>query len=62
MKNTLTRIVSFQTGTSGMKKHKEFIDSIDSKGIRIINAYNTYHEYSSSHIPAYLHYVIQETT
>lgn len=57
-KKRATELVSFYTGTDGLKKHSEFIDSIDEKGIKIIHTYTLYHKYSSSHMPEYLNYVI----
>ena len=55
---TKTKLVSFYTGTDGLQKHYEFINSIDEKGIKIIHAYTLFHDYSSSHKPQWLNYVI----
>lgn len=51
--------LQFHTGTEGMKEHSKFIDEVNEKNIKIINAFVTYHEYSDSHKPKYLHYVIE---
>jgi hypothetical protein len=53
-----TKLISFHCGTNGMAKHSEFINSIDSKEIKIINCYTKYNTYEK-HIPDYLYYVIQ---
>lgn len=57
-KRKKTKLVSFQTGTDGLRKHREFIESIDERGITIIHAYTLYHDYSSSHKPRSLNYII----
>lgn len=55
----ITILVSFDTGRNGMKDHKNFIDNLDKNGGRIIHAYTFYHDYSSSHKPATLNYVVE---
>ena len=57
-KKRITEHLSFHTGTGGMRAHEGFISSIEENGIKIINSWITYHDYSSSHKPAYIHYVI----
>lgn len=57
-KKRKTEELAFHTGTSGVRAHREFIDSVDERGIKIINSWITYHDYSSSHKPAYINYVI----
>ena len=54
-----TKLLSFHTGTIGLHEHRLFIESIDEKKIKIIHSYTLYHEYSHSHKPAYLNYVVQ---
>jgi hypothetical protein len=55
---TKTKLISFNCGTNGMEKHSEFINSIDSQEIKIINCYTKYNRFES-HIPDYLYYVVQ---
>lgn len=56
IKKRKTKLVSFNTGTLGMKAHREFIESIDKKGIKIIHAYTLYHDRSVE--PSSFSYVI----
>lgn len=53
-----TELISFHCGTNGMEKHSNFINSIDKKGIKIINCYTKYNRFKE-HMPDYLYYVIQ---
>lgn len=53
------RHVSFHTGTSGTKRHEEFIDAVNKYNVKIINSYIMYHSYTNSHKPESIHYVIK---
>ena len=53
-----TELIRFHCGTNGMEKHSNFINSIDEKGIKIINCYTKYNSYEK-HMPDYLCYVIE---
>ena len=50
---------AFHTGTSGTEKHREFIKWVNEANVEIINSFIEYHDYSNSHKPAYIHYVIK---
>jgi hypothetical protein len=51
--------IEFHTGTNVMKSHREFINHCNEKNIEIINSFITYHQYSDSHKPEYIHYTIK---
>jgi hypothetical protein len=53
------RHYSFHTGTSGMEKHRIFIDDVNKYNIEIINSFVRYHSYSNSHKPESIHYVVK---
>jgi len=51
---------SFNTGTSGMEKHRIFIEEVNKHNIQIINSFITYHrDYKDNHQPEYINYVIK---
>jgi hypothetical protein len=52
--------VSFHTGTNGMKRHRDFIETVNKENIEIINSYITYHRDNlHSHKPESINYVIK---
>lgn len=57
-KRRRTKQISFHTGTKGTAEHSQFIKEVDEKGIKIIHAWTTFGDYSHSHRPQYLNYVI----
>jgi hypothetical protein len=42
-----------------MKLHREFVEWLNDSGAEVISFYIEYHDYSSSHEPAYLNYVVR---
>jgi hypothetical protein len=56
-----TVLVSFQCGTQGLREHSEFIKNLDKNNGRIVHAYTLYHDYSNSHKPNFLNYVVEYT-
>lgn len=54
-----TKAVSFDTGTDGLRKHAEFIRDLDKNNGRIVHAYTLYHDYSNSHKPRLLNYIVE---
>jgi hypothetical protein len=58
-KRRKVRLFSFCTGTDGMRKHLEFVGWLNSSGAEVISFYIKYHDYSDSHKPSYLNYVVK---
>lgn len=58
-KRRKVKLFSFCTGTAGMKLHREFVEWLNDSGAEVISFYIEYHDYSSSHEPAYLNYVVR---
>lgn len=54
-----TELVSFWNGMHGRQEQREFFESLDKNGGRVIHGFTTYHSYSSSHIPETFNYVIE---
>jgi hypothetical protein len=52
--------IAFQTGTSGMRRHADFMAELNYGNIEIINSFIEYHhDYKNNHLPAYINYVIK---
>lgn len=58
-KKFIVKRLAFHFGTDGMKQHYEFLKEVNEKQIKILHCYTTYYEYSSSHKPEYIHYIIK---
>ena len=56
---TIVKHVGFQASTGGMEKHDEFIEWVNKEGVEIINSFVFYYQYSDSHKPKEIHYVIK---
>lgn len=51
---------SFHTGTTGMEKHRIFIQDMNKYNIQIINSFITYHkDFKNNHLPEYINYVVK---
>jgi hypothetical protein len=58
-KRRKVKLFRFNTGTAGMQLHKEFVEALNDTGAEVISFYIEYHDYSNSHEPAYLNYVVK---
>ena len=52
--------IGFQTGTSGMRRHADFMAELNYGNTEIINSYITYYrDYKNNHQPEYINYVVK---
>jgi len=52
--------IAFQTGTSGMRRHADFMAELNNGNIEVINSFIEYHQdFKNNHQPAYINYVIK---
>lgn len=62
MSKIKTEHLCFGTHVSGMEEHAKFIEELNSKNGRIVHAWTEFGEYSHSHLPKVLNYIVEYKT